>query len=161
MAGICRWPAAGCRMAPTRHRCAPSTELARPSEGIGETGARNMTRQLPPLQLSFCLALLLGCCVFLPARADDLPVRKAGLWEMKILKTGAGLPDMTMQHCTDEATGKDMSNTVSPLAKQVCSKQDGQKTSTGRVADSICTAARVSMTVHSAIRGEFNSGDTV
>ena len=47
-----------------------------------------MTRQLRPLQLSFCLALWLGCCV-LPARADDLPVRKAGLWEMKILKTGA------------------------------------------------------------------------
>jgi Protein of unknown function (DUF3617) len=120
-----------------------------------------MTRQLPRLQLSFCLALLLGCCVFLPARADDLPVRKAGLWEMKILKTGAGLPDMTMQHCTDEATDKDMSNTVSPMAKQVCSKQDVQKTATGFVADSVCTVAGVSMTSHSEIVGDFNSGYTV
>ena len=120
-----------------------------------------MTRQLPPLQLSFCLALLLGCCVLLPARADDLPVRKAGLWEMKILKTGAGLPDMTMQHCTDETTDKDMSNTVSPMAKQVCSKQDVQKTATGFVADSVCTVAGVSMTSHSEIVGDFNSGYTV
>ena len=119
-----------------------------------------MTRQLRPLQLSFCLALWLGCCV-LPARADDLPVRKAGLWEMKILKTGAGLPDMTMQHCTNEAIDKDMSNTVSPMAKQVCSKQDVQKTATGFVADSVCTVAGVSMTSHSETTGDFNSAYTV
>jgi len=119
-----------------------------------------MTRQLRPLGLSFCLALLLACCG-LAARADDLPVRKAGLWEMKILKTGAGLPDMTMQHCTNEAIDKDMSNTVSPMAKQVCSKQDVQKTATGFVADSVCTVAGVSMTSHSEIVGDFNSGYTV
>ena len=119
-----------------------------------------MTRQLRPLRLLFCLALWLGCCL-LPARADDLPVRKAGLWEMKILKTGAGLPDMTMQHCTNEAIDKDMSNTVSPMAKQVCSKQDVQKTATGFVADSVCTVAGVSMTSHSEIVGDFNSGYTV
>src|SRR5260370_26392328 len=124
MAAICRSPAAGCRTAPMSCRCAPSTELAHPADGIGETGARNMTRQLPPWYVSVCLALLLGCGGLLSApaaRADDLPVRKAGLWEMKIVKSGSGLPDMTMQHCTDETTHKDMSNTVPPLAKHVCS----------------------------------------
>ena len=107
-----------------------------------------MTRQLPSLYFSFCLAVFLGCCVLLPApqaRADDLPIRKAGLWEMKIVKTGSGLPDMTMQHCTDESTDKDMSNTVSPMAKQVCSKQDIQKTAGGYVSDSVCTVAGVAM----------------
>jgi hypothetical protein len=131
---------------------------------MGETGARNMTRQLPSLQLGFCLALLLGCCVLLPAcqaRADDLPIRKAGLWEMKIVKTGSALPDMTMQHCTDETTDKDMSNTVSPMAKQVCSKQDVAKTASGYVSDSVCTVAGVSMTSHSEISGDFNSAYSV
>jgi Protein of unknown function (DUF3617) len=139
---------------------------------MGETGARNMTRQLLSwhrwcflgLFLEPFLGLLLGCCVLLPARearADDLPIRKAGLWEMKILKTGSGLPDMTMQHCTDETTDKDMSNTVSPMAKQVCSKQDIQKTASGYVSDSVCTVAGVSITSHSEITGDFNSAYSV
>ena len=95
------------------------------------------------------------------ARADDLPIRKAGLWEMKIVKTGSVLPDMTMQHCTDETTDKDMSNTVSPMVKQVCSKRDVQKTASGYVTDSVCTVAGVSMTSHSEITGDFNSAYTV
>ena len=123
-----------------------------------------MMRQLPSWYLSLAFSLALGCCLILPAlkaRAEDLPVRKAGLWEMKVVKTGSSLPDMTMQHCTDETTDKDMSNTVSPMAKQVCSKQDIQKTATGYIADSICTVAGVAMTSHSEISGDFNSAYTV
>jgi hypothetical protein len=119
-----------------------------------------MTRQL----LSFYASLLLSVCLSLPAleaRADDLPVRKAGLWEMKIVKTGSAIPDMTMQHCTDETTDKDMSNTVSPMAKSVCSKQDVQKTATGYVTDSVCTVGGVSMTSHSEISGDFNTAYTI
>jgi hypothetical protein len=120
-----------------------------------------MTRQLPLLHRSVCAVVLLGFWLFQPARearADDLPTRKAGLWEMKIVKTGSGVPDMTMQHCTDATTDKDMSNTVSPMAKQVCSKQDVQKTATGFISDSLCSVAGVSMTSHSEITGDFNSG---
>jgi hypothetical protein len=123
-----------------------------------------MTRQLRPLHRSVCAAVLLGCLLFQAARearADDLPSRKAGLWEMKIVKTGSGVPDMTMQHCTDATTDKDMSNTVSPMAKQVCSKQDVQKTATGFVSDSLCSVAGVSMASHSEITGDFNSGYSV
>jgi Protein of unknown function (DUF3617) len=123
-----------------------------------------MMRQLPSWYLSLVVSLVLGCCLILPAlkaRAQDLPVRKAGLWEMKVVKTGSSLPDMTMQHCTDETTDKDMSNTVSPMAKQVCSKQDIQKTATGYIADSVCTVAGVAMTSHSEIVGDFNSAYTV
>ena len=44
-----------------------------------------MTRQL----LSFCLgASLLALAPALEARAAEMPVRKAGLWEMKMVKTG-------------------------------------------------------------------------
>jgi len=111
--------------------------------------------------LSFAIcgsALLLATAV---ASAVELPTRKAGLWEMKIVKTGSKLPDMTMQHCTDPATDKDMSNSVSPLAKQICSKQDVAKTATGYVTDSVCTVAGTAMTTHAEIVGDFNSGYTV
>jgi hypothetical protein len=117
-----------------------------------------MTRRL--------VSLCLGCCFVswlpaLSAAADELPVRKSGLWEMKVVKTGSSLPDMTMQHCTDEATDKDMSNMVSPMAKQSCSKQDVRKTATGYVGDSVCNLAGVSMTSHSEITGDFSSAYTV
>ena len=63
-----------------------------------------MTRRL----LSFCWTLAL--LALLPAgdaAAVELPVRKAGLWEMKVVRSGSPVPDMTMQHCTDESTDKD------------------------------------------------------
>jgi hypothetical protein len=110
------------------------------------------------------LSFVLGGCalaLMVPAGAEELPVRKAGLWEMKIVKTGSQLPDLTMQHCTDPTTDKEMSDSVSTLAKQICSKRDIQKTATGYVSDSVCTVAGVSMTSHADIVGDFNSGYTV
>jgi hypothetical protein len=95
------------------------------------------------------------------AGAVELPVRKAGLWEMKVVRAGSPVPDMTMQHCTDETTDKMMSDTVSPMGKEMCSKQDIQKTATGYVSDSVCGVAGMSITSHAEITGDFNSGYTV
>src|SRR5882762_11692011 len=114
------------------------------------------------LFLSFCWGFcLLALLPVLDARAAELPVRKAGLWEMKMVRTGSPLPEMTMQHCTDETTDKEMSTAFSPMSKEVCSKQDIQKTATGYVTDSVCSMAGVSMTSHSEITGDFNSAYTV
>ena len=106
--------------------------------------------------LAACLSALLT-----PARAADLPVRKAGLWEMKMVKTGSGLPGMTMQHCTDETTDKEMTSTFSPTSKEVCSRRDIEKTATGYTSDSECSAMGVTVTSHSDITGDFNSAYTV
>jgi Protein of unknown function (DUF3617) len=117
-----------------------------------------MTRRLLAVCLGSCLWALLPAS---DARAVEVPVRKAGLWEMKIVRTGSALPEMTMQHCTDEATDKDMNTGLAPAAKDICSKNDFQKTATGYVADSVCTVAGASMTSHSEISGDFNSAYTV
>jgi Protein of unknown function (DUF3617) len=117
-----------------------------------------MTRQL----LSVCLgAFLLALLPAPEARAVETPVRKAGLWEMKIVRTGSPLPEMTMQHCTDEATDKDMNTGLAPAAKDICSKNELQKTATGYVADSVCSVAGAQLTSHSEISGDFNSAYTV
>jgi len=117
-----------------------------------------MTRQL----LSFCLALpLLALWPANNADAVELPVRKAGLWEMKMQRTGSPAPDMTMQHCTDETTDKEMSSSFSPMGKEICSKQDIQKTATGFVSDSVCGIAGMSIASHAEITGDFNSAYTV
>ena len=117
-----------------------------------------MTRKLAAWGLGLCL---LAAVPADRVRADDLPIRKAGLWEIKMAKTGSPLPDMTMQHCTDETTDRDMNNMVSPMAKQICSKQDIQKTATGYVSDSLCSVGGVSIASHSEINGDFNSAYTV
>lgn len=112
------------------------------------------------------LSLCLGTCLlaWLPApeaRAVDMPVRKAGLWELKMLNSSSPLPQMTMQHCTDETTDKAMTDAASPMAKEMCSKQDLQKTASGYVGDSVCKVGAMSITSHSETTGDFNSAYTV
>ena len=117
-----------------------------------------MTRRI----LSVCLGTCLLMVAAAPgARAADLPIRKAGLWEMKVVRTGSPMPEMTMQHCTDETTDKQMSTAFSPLSKEICSKNDIQQTATGFATDSVCSVAGASMTSHSDITGDFNSAYTV
>jgi hypothetical protein len=113
-------------------------------------------------QLVLCSAICLLALAAAPeARAVDLPVRKAGLWEMKIVRSGSPMPEMTMQHCTDETTDKEMSTAFSPMAKDMCSRQDIQKTATGYVSDSVCGVAGMTLTSHAEITGDFNSAYTV
>ena len=124
-----------------------------------------MTRQLVSLVVSLVVSLgapLLTLALLTPlaASAVELPIRKAGLWEMKVARTGSPAPDMTMQHCTDAATDKQMSTSFSP-AKDICSRQDIQKTATGYVSDSVCTVAGMTVTSHAEITGDFNSAYTV
>jgi hypothetical protein len=118
-----------------------------------------MTRQL----FSFHIAatVLVWTMGALTASAIEMPTRKAGLWEMKMMRTGSPMPDMTMQHCTDESTDKAMSSSFSPTSKDMCSKNDIQKTATGYVTDSVCTVGGISVTSHSETSGDFNSAYTV
>jgi Protein of unknown function (DUF3617) len=113
-----------------------------------------MTRQLGLLgsALFFLMQLPIGT-----ACAVDLPVRKAGLWEMKVVRAGSPMPEMTMQHCTDETTDKEMSAAASPMGKDMCSRQDIQKTATGYVSDSVCGVAGVTVTSHAEITGPSTS----
>ena len=117
-----------------------------------------MTQRL----ISFCLGTaLLAALPAAGARADEMPLRKPGLWEMKIAKTGSVLPEMTMQHCTDETTDKQMSTTFSPVAKEACSKRDIAKTATGYTLDSVCSVGGATMISHADVTGDFNSAYTV
>jgi hypothetical protein len=114
-----------------------------------------------PVLFRLAAGLVLCTLSGLAAAAVDLPTRKAGLWEIKMARTGSPLPDMTMQHCTDETTDKAMTDAASPMAKEVCSKQDLQKTATGYVTDSVCKVGGMSITSHSETTGDFNSAYTV
>ena len=115
-----------------------------------------MTRHL----FSFRLAAFVAAAWSGQARAVELPLRKAGLWQVKVVRTGS-LPEMTMQQCTDATTDKDMASAFSPTTSEVCSKRDVQQTAAGYTTDAVCKIAGISMTSHSEITGDFNSAYTV
>jgi Protein of unknown function (DUF3617) len=118
------------------------------------------------LILSSCLATFLAIPLLplLPvsdAGAVELPLRKPGLWEMKVERAGAPISGMTMQHCTDAAIDKEMSTAYSPQSKEACPKQDIRKTASGFVTDYVCNIGGMTVTTHSEITGDFNSAYTV
>jgi hypothetical protein len=119
---------------------------------------RSVMRQ--PVWFGLAAGVLLSLLPALAASAVEMPTRKAGLWEIK-MSTGGPLPEMTMQHCTDETTDRQMTSTFSPMSKEICSKNDTLKTETGYTTDSVCSVNGMSMTSHADITGDFNSAYTV
>jgi Protein of unknown function (DUF3617) len=116
-----------------------------------------MVRGLLSFGIGGCLLALLATGVV----AEELPLRKPGLWELKIVKVGSQLPALTTQQCTDPTVDKEMVNTVSPIAKQICSKQSLQKNATGYVNDSVCTVSGATVTSHTEVTGDFDSAYVV
>lgn len=109
---------------------------------------------------------LLRACIFgvtmaaaTPGRADDaeLPMRKAGLWDVKMRMTGGGVPTMSVQQCTDAATDNDLRTLYSPLAKESCSNRAVRKTATGYTVDRLCKRGDDTITMKIEITGDFNS----
>lgn len=105
--------------------------------------------------------LLLWALPALAAAAVEMPTRKAGLWEIKMQRAGGPLPEMTMQHCTDETTDKQMTSTFSPMSKDICTKSELVQTATGYSKDDVCTVNGTTVTSHADITGDFNSAYTV
>lgn len=123
-----------------------------------------MTTTLPGALLrgaGFALCLMtLGTISAAVAAPVEMPNRKPGLWEIKV-NPGAQMPAMTMQQCTDASTDKDMATSFGPMAKEMCAKQDMQKTATGMVIDSTCTIGGTTSVTHTEINGDFNSAYTM
>jgi Protein of unknown function (DUF3617) len=93
------------------------------------------------------------------AQTFEMPLRKAGLWEI-VVKAGGSMPSMTMHQCTDAATDKAMS-TMFGSPQQTCSEQKSQRTGDTIVVDSVCTIGGVKSTTHAVIKGDFNAAYTV
>src|SRR5215468_9358780 len=107
---------------------------------------------------AFSIAIL-SMIAIVPARAFDLPARKAGLWEVKM--ESSNLPSQVVQQCIDAATDKMMSALGSNLRQDMCSKQDVQKAGNTLMVDSVCQIAGMTTTSHAVVSGDFNSSYTV
>ena len=108
------------------------------------------------LLLSLSPLLLLAS----PALALDLPARKAGLWEIKMILENRNTPPTVMQHCIDAATDKEM-NSVGANQRSECSKQEVTRAGDTIVVDSVCQMGPTNVTSHGVVSGNFDSAYTV
>lgn len=99
-------------------------------------------------------ALLLAMVAVTNVQASELPVRKAGLWEVKATHEG-GRSSSPMRQCTDAAFEKEMGGIMKK--EGICQKQDIRKTATGYVIDSECKIMGMTTTSRAEITGDFNS----
>jgi uncharacterized protein DUF3617 len=106
-------------------------------------------------------AMVLCAAVPAAAHTEELPTRKAGLWELKMVMAGGQVPAVTMQQCTDESTDKQLTAKFSSTPTASCAKHDLQKTATGYVMDTECGVSGTTLTSHSEITGDFNSAYTI
>jgi hypothetical protein len=112
------------------------------------------------MDFRFVLALL----AVLPAgqaAAQDLPARKAGLWEIRMTMESAKLPPQITQQCIDAATDKQMSAAGGGMGKEACSKQNVQRSGNTITVDSVCTFGSTTSSSRAVITGDFNSAYTV
>lgn len=109
------------------------------------------------------LALILAAAfIATPVLAQDqMPSRKAGLWEMTMTFEGRGAPPQTMQQCIDAATDKSMQDMSQGMRGQTCSKREMKKVGDTIVFDSVCSVGAGTATSHGVVSGDFNSAYTV
>src|ERR1041385_5951179 len=105
--------------------------------------------------------LLPAAFVVTPALAQDMPSRKAGLWEMTMTFEGRGAPPQTMQQCIDASTDKAMQDMSQGTRGQSCSKREMKKVGDTIVFDSVCNTGAGTATSHGVVSGDFNSAYTV
>src|SRR2546421_4992030 len=82
---------------------------------------------------------------------EQMPSRKAGLWEMTMTFEGRGAPPQTMQQCIDAATDKAMQDMSQGMRGQSCSKREVKKVGNTIVFDSVCSMGAGTTTSHGKI----------
>jgi hypothetical protein len=109
------------------------------------------------------VVLALAVIVAAPAAAQDLPTRKSGLWEMKMVFEGRSTPPMTMRQCIDPGTDKAMQAQYGSggAAGATCSKKDFRNAGGTMTFDSVCKIGASTMTTHGVITGSFDSAYTM
>jgi hypothetical protein len=95
------------------------------------------------------------------AAAQDIPTRRAGLWEVTITHDGAKAPPQTMQQCTDAETDKLMNAFGGAISADLCTQQEVKKVGTTLVISATCQVGPMKSISQSVVSGDFSSNYTV
>lgn len=96
------------------------------------------------------------------AAALDLPIRKSGLWELKMeFAAGGGAPAQVMKQCVDPESDRLMNLNFGGSNEQYCSKNDVSRNGSTMTVDSICKFGEATTTSRAVVTGSFDSAYTV
>lgn len=107
------------------------------------------------------IALLLILICGFPARADELPSRKPGLWEVKMSIENRNAPPQVIKQCIDAATDQLMQSSAGPFSAAACPKRNVQTSADSITIESICTIGGKPATAHAVIKGSFDDAYTM
>jgi hypothetical protein len=108
---------------------------------------------------AFMSIFVLTCTA--PIRADELPSRKPGLWEVKTSIDSRSAPALVIQQCIDAATDRMMLSIAGPYSQDVCPKHMVQRSADSTTIDSTCTFAGKAAAAHANVTGSFDSTYTM
>jgi hypothetical protein len=94
----------------------------------------------PERVVNACLVVS-GLCVVSLAQAaglEDLPKRKAGLWEMSVISANGKQAPVTSRVCIDAATDAALTNFAVGVTSQICSKRDIRVSGSVATIDAVC-----------------------
>jgi hypothetical protein len=106
-------------------------------------------------------ALVFASVLASNAQAQDMPPRRAGLWEIRMTDETGKTPPQVMQQCIDAATDRMMQNFGSSLGAEMCSKQEVKKVGATLVINAECQVGPMKSRSQSVVSGDFNSSYTV
>jgi hypothetical protein len=107
--------------------------------------------------------LALGIAFMSSAAAQEIPTRRAGLWEVTITHDdGANkTPPQTMQQCTDAETDGMMNAFGGAISADLCSQQEVKKVGATLVISATCQIGPMKSVSQSTVSGDFTSNYTV
>lgn len=112
--------------------------------------------------MRICLSLVaLGFACMSSATAQEIPTRRAGLWQVTITHDGAKTPPQTMQQCTDAETDKLMNAFGGAISADLCSQQEVKKVGATLVISATCQIGPMKSVSQSVVSGDFTSNYTV
>ncbi len=96
-----------------------------------------------------------ACLLASVATAEELPLRKAGLWKVS-MSSGDG-ESITSEECVDAESDRVMQKMGQGMAGTTCSKNEVQRSGSGYVVESECTFGKSKMVSKATFTGDFQS----
>src|SRR5579864_6010853 len=116
----------------------------------------NKAKNLTILSVTVAFGLIFQAA----ARADELPSRKAGLWEVKT-SFGDNGRSLTVQQCIDAATDQMLQSSAGPFSAQLCQAREVRTSEGSTTIYSRCTVGGKAGTAHAVVSGSFDSAYTM
>jgi hypothetical protein len=103
-------------------------------------------------------ATVYGTTLTTAEEALDLPLRKAGLWEVRTqTDEGNGMRNQALTMCIGDAMERTAVRTSGAANRANCSMYDVKKTSDGTTVDALCTYDDRKVTSRTELHGDFTS----